>query len=100
MSGPGGFQTPSSPWQAPRSASGLDSHLAFLCDHRTMGAGLAGEGGGFREPFRQDHSLDWGWSSILRPGFNSGFPGASGPGGLRSSPVHPLPGAGSENNPF
>lgn len=65
-----------------------------------MGAGLAGEGSELHEPFSQDHSLDWEWSATLRPGFSSGFPGTSGPGGLRSSPLHPLPGVGSENNPF
>lgn len=98
--GQAGSRPPSSPWQAPRSASGLDSHLAFLRDHRAMGAGLAGEGSELHEPFSQDHSLDWEWSATLRPGFSSGFPGTSGPGGLRSSPVHPLPGVGSENNSF
>lgn len=84
----------------PRSASGLDAHLAFLCDHRMMGTGMAGGGGGFHEPFRQDHSLGWGWSSILKSGLNSGFPGAGSPGGLRSSPVHPLPGWGQRIIPF
>lgn len=45
------------PSQAPCTASGLDSYLAFVCDHRMMGQGWLGREDGFCEP-PQDYKVD------------------------------------------